>query len=389
MWEERLIDHLEDRPAQLRDAKKKGIKVIGYFPGNYVPEELIVAAGAIPVCLIDGGDNRSLEASLSAMPDIFCPFARNLVGNMLLKANPYYELINMLIAPITCQHLKKVAEIYEYYGDIEIFKLGVPHQNGNGPELEYFIKRLIALRERLRAVTENEITDEKIGSAIELYNRMREYLREISMMRLSSCPPLDSLDFIKLNHASFIADPAFVVDMLESVRTDLGRISANIDNTETDGVRLMLIGPNISNIDYDLLEIIREAGGHIVIEEIYEGIRQYRRNIKDSGDPLKSLAEYYLLEKDPQPAFMRYSSKKRLDFALEQIDAFNVSAVIWYELFCCETYDAEGYFFSKRMEERKIPMLVLESDLGVAVDSRVRTRVEAFMEMVKGGEWND
>jgi benzoyl-CoA reductase/2-hydroxyglutaryl-CoA dehydratase subunit BcrC/BadD/HgdB len=104
---------------------------------------------------------------------------------------------------------------------------------------------------------------------------------------------------------------------------------------------------------------------------------------------MKSLAEFYLLEKDPPAAFMRYSTKKRLDFALEQIEFFNVSAVIWYELFCCETYDSEAYFFNKKLEERKIPMLVLESDFGIAVDGRTRTRVEAFMEMVNRGDWND
>jgi benzoyl-CoA reductase/2-hydroxyglutaryl-CoA dehydratase subunit BcrC/BadD/HgdB len=386
MWEERLAAHLKERPAQLRAAKKKGIKIVGYFPGNYVPEELIVASGAVPVCLIEGGDKESMEASFPVMPDIFCPFARNLVGKMLLKTDPYFELIDMLIAPITCQHLKKAAEICEYQRDIEIFKLGVPHQSTSALELEYFLERLMALRERLQAITGNEITDEKIEKAIKLYNRMREYISNISMMRCSSPPPLDGLDFIKLNHASFIADPVYMVDMLGSIQGDL---TPGISDNKNGGVRLMLIGPNISDIDYDLLKIVREVGGHIVIEDIYEGIRQYRKNIKVGSDPLRSLAEYYLLEREVPPAFMRYSSQKRLKFALKQISYFNVSAIIWYELLCCETYDAEAYFFSKNMEEQNIPMLVLESDYGMAGDARTRTRLEAFIELVKGGEWND
>jgi benzoyl-CoA reductase/2-hydroxyglutaryl-CoA dehydratase subunit BcrC/BadD/HgdB len=372
--------------ARLREAKEEGKKIIGYFPGNYVPEELIIASGALPVCLFGGGDKRSLEASLSEIPDIFCPFVRHMVGNMLIKEDPYYELIDMLVAPITCQHLKKAAEIFEYYGDIEIFKLGIPHQSGNSFELEYFTSRLVAFKEMLESITGNNITDIKIKRAVELYNRIRESLREISLTRRSPETPLDSLDFIKLNHASFHADPAYIADILEEVRADLDERPSD---DKTDRVRLMLIGPNISNMEYELLKTVKEAGGHIVIEDIYEGIRQYTQNIELKEDPLGSIAEYYLLSKDPPPAFMRYSTGRRLDFVLEQISNFNVSAVIWYELLCCETYDAEAYFFIKRMKEQKIPMLVLESDYGMLIDAGTRNRIEAFMEMIRGGDWND
>jgi benzoyl-CoA reductase/2-hydroxyglutaryl-CoA dehydratase subunit BcrC/BadD/HgdB len=309
-----------------------------------------------------------------------------MVGNMLIKEDPYYELIDMLVAPITCQHLKKAAEIFEYYGDIDIFKLGIPHQSGNGFELEYYTSRLVALKEKLGSITGNDIIDKKIKRAVELYNRMRESLREISLSRRSPATSLDSLDFIKLNHASFHADPDFMADILEEVRANLGQ---KPPDAETDGARLMLIGPNISNMDYNLIETVKDAGGHIVIEDIYEGIRQYRQDIGLEGDPLRSIAEYYLVGKEPPPAFMRYSTGRRLDFALEQIRYFNVSAVIWYELLCCETYDAEAYFFIKRMKEQKIPMLVLESDYGMLIDAGTRNRIEAFMEMIRGGDWND
>jgi benzoyl-CoA reductase/2-hydroxyglutaryl-CoA dehydratase subunit BcrC/BadD/HgdB len=381
MQDERLARHLQDRPAQLREAKENGTKIIGYFPGNYVPEELIIAAGAIPICLIDGGDTPPLEASLSAMPHIFCPFARTQVGERLLRRNPYYDMIDMFIAPITCQHLKKAAEIWEYYGDIEIFKLGIPHQYSNDFELEYYRDRLRALRERLEAFTGNTITDEGIGSAIELYNRMRGLLRKISLMRRDASVPLDAFDFVKLNHDSFYADPALMVDILESVSEELqGQASV----ADADAPRLMLIGPNIGYGDYKILELVTEAGGSIVIEEIYEGMRYYWSTIDATGDPIESLARGYLRERVP-PAFMRYSAKPRLDFALKLIKDFTVSGVIWYELLGCETYDAESYYFSQKMEEQNIPMLILESDYGMAGVGQMKIRIEAFIEMVKGG----
>lgn len=381
MQNERLALHLQDRPEQLKEAKEKGTKIVGYFPGNYVPEELISAAGAIPVCLIDGGDTPPLEASLSVIPHIFCPFARAQVGERLLKRNPYYSLIDMLIAPITCQHLQKVAEIWEYNGDIEIFKLGIPHQHQHDFELEYFTDRLRVLKERLEAFTGNDITSGGINKAIELYNRMRELLRKISLMRCDASVPLDALDFVKLNHASFYADPHFMVDVLESASDKLKK-EASVAGA--DAPRLLLIAPNIGYGDYKVLELVTEAGGSIVIEEIYEGMRYYWSTIDTTGDPLDALARGYLRDRLP-PAFMRYSAKPRLDFVLNLIADFSVSGIIWYELLGCETYDAESYYFSRKMEEQSIPMLILESDYGMAGVGQMKTRIEAFIEMVKGG----
>jgi hypothetical protein len=51
------------------------------------------------------------------------------VGERLLKKNPYYSLLDMVVAPVTCQHLKKVSEVWEYEGELDIFKLGVPHNS--------------------------------------------------------------------------------------------------------------------------------------------------------------------------------------------------------------------------------------------------------------------
>jgi len=102
----RLAAHLKDRPSQLEAARKSGIKVVGYLPGNLVPEEIIYASGAIPLGLIGGGA-RPAEAALSVVPNVICPFARAQIGNRLLKENPYYGMMDMLVAPITCQHLKK------------------------------------------------------------------------------------------------------------------------------------------------------------------------------------------------------------------------------------------------------------------------------------------
>jgi benzoyl-CoA reductase/2-hydroxyglutaryl-CoA dehydratase subunit BcrC/BadD/HgdB len=377
--EERLASHLRERPAQLEEAGKRGTKIIGFFPGNFVPEELIYASGAVPLCLTHGGNPRTADAALSVVPHIICPFARAQLGERMSKANPYYSLLDMVVAPITCQHLKKVAEIWEYYHEFEVVKLGIPQQYESDFEVRYFIERLGALKDRLQAFTGNEITDERLDNAIRLYNRMRELLREISLMRRASPPPISALDFVKLNHASFYADPVVMVEVLESVFKELKNKEQAAGSAAP---RILLAGPNIGNGDYTVLEMVQEAGGEIVAEEICEGMRSYRQNIESRGDRLLSLARGYLVDKTPC-AFLRNVSRKRFEHMLQLVRDFKVSGVIWYELLCCETYDAESYYISEKMAEQGIPVLVLESDYSTAATGQLKTRIQAFMEILE------
>ena len=380
METEILDKHLKDRPAQLKKAKEKGVKIVGHFPGNYVPEELIYASGAIPVCLVHGGNLQSADAALSIVPHVICPFARAQIGERLLRQNPYYSMMDMLIAPVTCQHLRKVAEIWEYRNEMEIFKLGIPQQYGNDFEVEYYKSRLTALKDRLQALTNNEITDEKLSDAIRLYNRIRELLRKISLVRQTDPPGLSTQEFIRLNHASYYADPEFMAEILESVYRE---IREKQPAAHTGNPRILLLGPNIGYGDYTVLEMVQSAGGDIVIEEICEGVRYYWNDIDNQGEPIQALTKGYLVDRLPC-AFMRNSAKKRLDFTKKLIKDFNVSGVIWYELLCCETYDSEAFYFAEKLSEHNVPFLILESDYSTAVTGQLKTRTRAFIEILKG-----
>jgi benzoyl-CoA reductase/2-hydroxyglutaryl-CoA dehydratase subunit BcrC/BadD/HgdB len=376
----KLTSHLKERPVKLETMKKDGIKIVGYFPGNYVPEELIYASGAVPICFANGGDSQSAEAGLAEVPHLICPFARAQIGERILGRNPYYGMLDMFVAPITCQHLRKVAEIWEYQGGLEILKLGIPQQHENDFEVAYYADRLKVMKQRLETLTGNEITREKLEESIRLFNRMKALFKEISLTRRLHPSLISAMDFVKLNHASFLADPVFMVEMLGGMYRELNRQQSD---DESKAPRILLIGPNISDGDYKVLELVESAGGETVVEEICEGIRYYWNEIGTEGDLYESLTKGYLLDRVPC-AYMSYSTRKRFEFVQELIKDFNVAGVIWYELLCCETYDSEAFYFGKRLQEQNIPFLILESDYGAAPTGQLKIRIEAFIEILKG-----
>jgi benzoyl-CoA reductase/2-hydroxyglutaryl-CoA dehydratase subunit BcrC/BadD/HgdB len=375
-----LTTHLTNRQQQLVKLRNQGLKIVGYFPSNYVPEEIIYASGAMPVSLLYGGDPVTSGAALSMTAQFLCPFARAQLGEKL-SGNPLYTVLDMLVSPMSCIHLKKVTEIWEYYyDDVQIFRLGVPHAYSGDAALEYYTQRLGALRDELQNLTGIEITDDRLRNAIDLYNRIRQLLKNISLLRKFPYPPIDVIDFITLNQASLLADPVFMVNILESVYQQLDQEEQLADPNKP---RLLLAGPNIAYGDHKVIKLVEESGAQIVSEEVCEGMRYYWQNIDNEGALLGSIARGYLRDRLPC-AFMDSPAKIRFDYIMTLIEEFNISGVIWYQMLYCETYDAESQYFIQNMKENKVPVLVIDSDY-MSDTGQLRIRIEAFVEMLKGG----
>jgi len=374
---DRLQGHVRSREKELLSEKRQGRKVVGYLPGNFVPEEIIWAAGAAPVCLSEGSFHMA-EMALSKVPNVLCPFARAQITEISLKANPFYALVDVVVVPISCQHLKKVAEVLEYEGGVKVMKLGVPHQDGD-LERGYFVRRLKDLAYRLETVTGRKVTRQRLKDAVAFYDRIRGLLREVSFLRRVGSS-LRSAEFIRLNHLSFYADPVFFVEELERIREAL-RQEGSREGVERP--RVLLMGPVLASGDYWLLDLIDGAGGEVAMEEFFEGVRYYLHEVGEVSDPFEDLARFYLSVRLPA-AFMRASARRRLETIESLVEEFRVQGVIFYRLLCCETYDQESYFLSRQLGNRGLPFLSLESDFSPAAQAQAKVRIEAFLEMLKG-----
>ena len=374
---DKLSAHLKTRLVNLRKAKDEGRKIIGYTPGGYLPEELVLASGAIPICLIRGGDHSAVEiagAYICRWIDTFC---RAQIGYGASGDDPYYSTIDLLAIPITDNHIRAISDVLDYNTDIEIFPFGVPHMKEK-TTLNYYLHGITRLKSKLEELTEVEITESKLGEAISLCNRERELLRKISLMRKSELVPISSKDFVALNHGSFLADKEVMIEILESVYEELKGQSV----PSHQGPRILLTGSTLALGDYRVLDIIEEAGGVVVTEELAEGIRPYWESVKPDGDLMGALADCYFMRRVP-PAWFR-PGKERLNFLVELAKDFNVAGVIWYQLMYRESYKLESYYFPDILKrETGLPMLTLESDYDAAEAGPMRTRVETFIETIR------
>ena len=372
-----LSAHLKNRLVDLRKAKEEGRKIVGYTPGGYLPEELVLASGAIPICLIRGGDHSMVELAGAYVCRWIDTFCRAQIGYGVSGDDPYYTIIDLLAIPITDNHIRAISDILDYNTEIEIFPFGVPHMKEEST-LKYYLHGINRLKGRLEELTGVKITEPKLREAISLCNRERELLREISLMRKSGRVPISGKDFVALNHGSLLADKKFMVETLESVRGELKKSAAQSGQRP----RILLTGATLALGDYRILDIIEEAGGEVVIEEFAEGIRPYWESVKPDGDLMAALADCYFARR-VVPAWFR-PSKERRDFLIKLAQDFKVDGVIWYQLMYRESYKTESYYFPDRLKkETGLSMLTIESDYDQAETGALRTRIETFIETIK------
>ena len=359
--------------------KSQGKKIIGYVPNGYMPEELVYACGAIPVALARGGDADPVAASAACLARFLDPYCRAQVGYRLLKEEPIYQLLDMLVVPITDNHVRAIADSWDFYTDVEVFRFGVPHiKAGHG--FQYYLEGLHLLKRHLENFTGNKITGPELKDEIDSANKIRSLFKEICLMRRAERPPISGKEFIALNHGSFHTDRHTMLHSLQS-------ICETLKVTEPSGPvkpRVLLAGSTMALGDSKILDLLEDAGASIVIEAFSEGLRNYRQNVAAGDDLMRELAEAYFAKRISD-AFFRGAAKERADFLLNLFKDFKADGVVWYTLMYRESYDVEGYIFHKVLDDLGIPMLILSSDYDVSETGSFRTRIETFVNTIKKG----
>ncbi len=374
---ESLDAHVMSRAAELEKMKAAGRKVVGYWPGGYVPEEIILACDAIPVGLHRGGERDPVLVAGAYLPRWFCTFCRAQVGYKAMKGEPYYDLADITVVPIVDNCVLAVADCWEFYKMASVFRFGVPHRKTK-EALDYYLHGIKSLREAVEAFTGVKITDEKLREAIILCNKERELLRKISLMRKADPPPLTGAEFVRINHASLLADKQFMVETLESIYNELSKREI----AAPKGPRILLAGSTLAYGDSKVLSLVEEAGGNVVIEHFDEGLRYYWNSVEPDGDPMAALAKAYYQERIGPAWFRPWTDG--MDFIVNLAKEFNVNGVIWYYLMYRDSHVIQAALLSKVIEKATgISMLKIESDYDAAELGPLRTRVETYLEIAR------
>lgn len=376
---EKLDLHLRTRLSQLYEAKERGRKIVGYGAGGYLPEELILACGAIPVGFVQAGDGSALKDAVPYVCRWYDPFWRSQIGYVTSGRDPYYNVADLIVTAMTDQHCRTFTSVVDYYlHDRPSFMFGVPHHTKDEAALAYYHYGLTRLKKRLEELTGVDITDSRLEGSIALCNRERELFREISRMRESKDSAIAGRDVVALHHGSFLADKEFMVSVLEAFVKE----AKAAPPAAKKGPRVLFTGSTLADGDSKVMDLIEASGGVVVREEFDEGMRPWSKGVSSGGDLMADLAQSYYVDRICAGWFRPVN--ERLEFLVRLAGEYEVEAVVWYQLMLRESYKIQSFFFPEMLKkETGVSMLVVESDYSATETGPMRTRIETFFESIK------
>jgi benzoyl-CoA reductase/2-hydroxyglutaryl-CoA dehydratase subunit BcrC/BadD/HgdB len=144
----------------------------------------------------------------------------------------------------------------------------------------------------------------------------------------------------------------------------------------------MLIGSAFINPGF--VEAMEDMGGQVVVEDHYSGVRYWERQVDtESGlDPVIAISERYL---EALPSARMYPAKDRFDRLVKLAREYRVDGVVSNVVRFCFPYCYELPFLKSALEREGFPVLPLDAEYGAGATGTVRTRVQAFLEMLDGG----
>jgi benzoyl-CoA reductase/2-hydroxyglutaryl-CoA dehydratase subunit BcrC/BadD/HgdB len=256
----------------------------------------------------------------------------------------------------------------------------MPHGTDDS-SLKFFATLLETFRKSLGKMAGKEITDEAISKAIVLHNEYRRKIRDLYELRRTERPLISASDVTKVLVAGMSLPVEEAIDLVSNVITEAIQSSPRPLKK-----RLMVVGAEIDSASF--MELVESSGADVVNDDLCPGMREYIGEVRQGSNPLEALAHHYLLDikcartfRDPKGDYQN-SLEERFGHIRHRIKDFNVEGVIIYIYKYCDPFGFEVPAMKSYIEALGIPVLHLEDDYSSASYERLRTRIQAFIEMI-------
>jgi benzoyl-CoA reductase/2-hydroxyglutaryl-CoA dehydratase subunit BcrC/BadD/HgdB len=243
---------------------------------------------------------------------------------------------------------------------------------------------LFAFKQKVEDITGNKITASALSKATALLNTRRVALKRLYDLRKADPAPISGLDALLPVQVSFFDDPLRLTQKVNDLWAELeNRVINKIEVAPPNTPRILISGSPMVIPNWKIHSIIESSGAVVVGEESCTGTRLF--NSLDTGikendldTQIKFIAERQL--KTNCACFT--PNKERLEDILDFCREYKVDGVIHYALLFCQPYMLEAVKIKRFLDQKKIPLLTLETDYGIGDVEQIRTRVQAFIEML-------
>lgn len=368
-----LIDSLCEKALHPADTihaacMESGRKPVGLFP-IYTPEELVYAAGFLPVGM--WGGNTDIRLADRYLQGFCCSIMRT---NIEYGMRGVYNDLAAVLIPTLCDTLKCICENWKVaVPQVPVIPVVYP-QNRNLPAGEQYLKdefhRVLA---ELEALAGHSVRSETLEDAFAVYERCRAAMRDFCDAAASHPKTINAKVRHLILKASYFMEKKAYTDQLQELTQAL--LAAP---TETCAVRAIATGLLAEPLG--VLDILTDNDIAIVDDDLAQESRQFRTPARPEGDAISRMAWRIMDQKGC--AFLYEPEKTRGQMLLDLAAQRQAQAVITLQMKFCDPEEYDYPIYKAELEKAGMPLLYLEVEEQMDSFGQLRTRIQSFAEML-------
>ena len=364
--------------AAIKSVREQGKKFVGFYC-VFAPQELIVAADAVPVTLCATKEEPIADGE-KYLPRNFCPLIKSSYGFAITEKCAFFNNSEFIIGETTCDGKKKMFELMETFKPTVV--LEVPQSAKGETQKAYWRSEVARCKTEIEKRLGVTITDDKMKAAIKELNEQRALMRELAHLNTAVPAPLSGLDLLKVMWArNFTFDRAAFNQQLKDLIAELKTLKAKGEGAMPKTAKRIIVTGVPTGVGAEkVLKIIEESGAAIVYIENCSGMKQYLHDVATTGSPLDAIADKYL----ETPCSCMSPNTGRLELLAKLAKEYHADGVVDITWVGCHTYNVESRVLKEYLAKHgNVPLLQIETDYSQGDAGQIKTRVEAFLEMAK------
>ncbi|MGO1369671.1 2-hydroxyacyl-CoA dehydratase subunit D [Senegalia sp. (in: firmicutes)] len=347
----------------------KGKKVIGCLP-VYCPEEIVYAAGMVPFGI--WGAEREVSEAKMYFPSFICSILQT---SLEMGLRGHLDKLSAVMIPGLCDSLKCMGQNWKQgVKNVELIPVIHPQNRKIEAAVEFLGSQYKTIKSKLEEISGNEISDEKLQDAINVYNQHRKSMREF--IEIAAKYP----NLITPSQRSAVIKSSYFMEKPEHSKMldELIKLCKEQSEKEWDGLKVVTTG--IIADSPSILKILEDNNIAIVADDIAHESRQFRTDVVASDDPIEALARQF---SDRDGCSVLYDpEKKRGSMIIDKVEKYDADAIIVLMTKFCDPEEYDYPIMKKEFDEREIPTILIEVDQQMKNYEQARTMVETFSDMV-------
>ncbi len=353
----------------IRTLKETGKEAVGCFP-IYTPEELVYAAGMIPVGM--WGGPTELKLADRYLQTFCCSIMRS---NIEYGMKGFYDMLKAVIIPTFCDTLKCVCENWKVAAPhIPVIPMCYPQNRRIEAGLVYMTEELERVREELERIAGKPVTEAMLEEAFAVYEEYRAAMRAFVKALADHPEAIDARSRHLIIKAGYFSDKKIYTAKIRALTKALEELPIK----PFDGIKVVATG--LIAEPPALLDIFVENKVAIAADDLAQESRQFRTLSREGGSVLERLS--WRVADQRGCTFLYEAEKNRGQLLIQQVRESGSRGVVVFMMKFCDPEEFDYPIYKQELEQAGIPVLYLEVEQQMDSFAQAQTRVQSFAEML-------